>query len=157
MLQVVGTTKQTSYNINNVETADTQAVHYYTVIPTTSAGYDLHYAYINYVVLGKPYALPFKESFANGAESTNVWLTGSSSNYATWSEPQDGQTYKSQDGDNGMALYYFGSYYEGEAKGQLVSPKFAAADEACLCRVLGLHRNSQQLYQSGLSRCKSEC
>lgn len=129
MLQVVGTTKQTSYNINNVETADTQAVHYYTVIPTTSAGYDLHYAYINYVVLGKPYALPFKESFANGAESTNVWLTGSSSNYATWSEPQDGQTYKSQDGDNGMALYYFGSYYEGEAKGQLVSPKFAAADE----------------------------
>ena len=129
-LKLLGRTSGLSFNVENVETADSQAVHYYTVIPYTDAGYDLHYAYIANVVLGKPYALPYKESFANGAETTNVWLASSANNYAKWSEQQDGQTYKSQDGDNGMALFYFGSYYENNQKGYLVSPKFKVADKA---------------------------
>lgn len=128
ILKTLGTTSLTYYNVKNVETADSQAVHYYTVIPYTSSGYDLHYANITYVVLGKPYSLPYKESFPNGADATSVWLAGSSYTYATWSEPQDGDTYKSQDGDNGMALYYFGSYYEQNAVGTLVSPKFECKD-----------------------------
>lgn len=129
-LKLLGRTSSHSYNVDNVETADSQAVHYYTVIPYTDAGYDLHYAYIANVVLGKPYTLPYKESFANGAETTNVWLASSTSNYAKWSEQQDGKTYKSQDGDNGMALFFFGSFYENNQKGYLVSPKFKVADKA---------------------------
>ena len=128
MMKVLGQTKKLSYAIENVEVADSQAVHYYFIFPQTSAGVG-SYTYA-YSVLGKLYELPFKESFANGAETTNVWLAGSTNQYAAWQETQDGTTCASQDSDNGLAVYFFGSYYTQEVEGTLITPKFAVAEGA---------------------------
>ncbi|MGI6222430.1 MAG: choice-of-anchor J domain-containing protein [Prevotella sp.] len=127
-LTVIASTKDLTYSADNIET-NTQAVHYYVVIPYTSAGYDQ--VSICALVLGKPYELPFEESFPNGAETTNVWLIGSTnSSYGNWTELQDGEEFQSQDGDNGMAFFYNGSYYESAVSGTLTTPKFRPSSES---------------------------
>lgn len=123
-LTILGQTQDLSFDIADVVGAnDAQEVHYYYVIPQTSNGVGA--ANGNYVVLGKVYDLPYKESFTNGAETTQLWLSGSTHTYAQWSEVQDAAPYVSQDGDNGMANFFFGSFYEQRVEGTLVSPKFA--------------------------------
>lgn len=128
MMAILGTTQETSYAQPNVETAD-QAVHYYGVITATSTG--IGQAVLDDVVLGKPYDLPFHESFANGAASTTTWMIGSDNQQAAaWYAGQDDEVYSAQDGDNGFGLYINGvmmgsMYYTGT----FTTPKFRLAAE----------------------------
>ena len=120
--------KDLSYVVSP-EPTDKQTVHYYGVMAATSAGYEM--IKLDYVVLGKPYDLPFTESFANGAETSEVWMAGGeNTSYAAWVEAQDDANFIAQDGDNGYARYYNGSYYGNRLMGELVTPKFKLDPEA---------------------------
>jgi hypothetical protein len=113
--------KDCSYTVDRAAT-DTQTVKYYGVITASSAG--VGKAVLGGIVLGKPYEMPYKESFNNGAETTSVWMaSGDNTSYGAWVEAQDDSKYVSQDGDNGYARYYNGSYYDLWLSGSLVSPK----------------------------------
>ena len=98
-------------------------MHYYAVIPSTSAG--IGQAVIDDIILGQLKDVPFIESFENGTLATSGWVTeGDVANYGTvWNILTDDTEQTSQDGDNGYALCYNGNYYNQYHWADLVTPK----------------------------------
>lgn len=126
MLSVLGSTYNTTYTVEANETGD-QTIHYYVVYTYNEAG--LGKAVVGYIVLGKPYDLPFTETFNNGAASTSIWIGGGDyTSYGAWANAQDDSKYTAQDGDNGFMRYYNGSYYDMPLWGYLVTPKFKGSN-----------------------------
>ena len=106
---------------------DAQQMYYYAVAAVNTEGEGQ--AVASSIVLGKPYDLPFAESFANAALSTRLWqaipmVQGATS--AGTDNPQGG-SYNNcpgpQDNDGGCAYFYNGYQSEIVAGALLVSPK----------------------------------
>lgn len=115
----------TTYTVEN-EPSDAQRVLYYAVSAVNTEGESQ--AMAASVTLGKPYTLPFKESFAGKELSTTPWTEVTSNDYVlNWNlDNPDGSTYNgavAQDGDGGVAYMYNGSMYETFAGAGFVSPK----------------------------------
>ena len=121
---ILCTTTETSVVIDR-EPTDYMMMHYYAVIPSTSAG--VGQAVIGYVVLGQLKEVPFIESFENGNLSTTGWVVDADvQNYGTqWLILNDDSEMTSQDGDNGFAMCYNGNYYSSYHWSDLISPKMA--------------------------------
>lgn len=106
---------------------DTQKMYYYAVSAVNTEGEGI--ATASSIVLGKPYDLPFEESFANSAISTQLWQAIPMVQGAT-SAGIDNPVSKAynncegpQDNDGGCAYIYNGYQYETQAGALLVSPK----------------------------------
>ena len=87
------------------------------------------------VVLGKPYNLPFKESFAGATLSTQLWqavpmVQGATSCGLDNPSASYNQCASAQDEDGGCAYFYNGYQYEIQAGALLVSPKVKLAPVA---------------------------
>ena len=119
---ILGTTTQTTFTVDR-EPTDEMEMHYYAVIPSTSAG--IGQAVIDDIILGKLKEVPFVESFENAILSTTGWMTeGDVANYGTvWYILGDDDEQTAQDGDNGFAMCYNGNYYSQYHWSDLVSPK----------------------------------
>ena len=119
---VLGTTTETTFTVDR-EPTDEMEMHYYAVIPSTSAG--IGQAVIDDIILGKLKEVPFVESFENAILSTTGWMTeGDVANYGTvWYILGDDDEQTAQDGDNGFAMCYNGNYYSQYHWSDLVSPK----------------------------------
>ena len=119
---IIGTTTETTFIVDREPTSEMQ-MHYYAVIPSTSAG--IGQAVIDDIVLGQLKEMPFAESFTDGILSTTGWVADADvANYGTiWYIMTDGEEMTSQDGDNGFAMCYNGNYYSSYHWSDLVSPK----------------------------------
>ncbi|MBQ9556857.1 MAG: choice-of-anchor J domain-containing protein [Muribaculaceae bacterium] len=119
---VIGTTTETSYTVERKPT-DEMEMHYYAVIPSTSAG--IGQAVIDDIVLGKLKQAPFTESFADGYIYSSGWVVDADvADYGTiWYVLADNEEMTSQDGDNGYAMCYNGNYYNSYHWSDLVTPK----------------------------------
>jgi len=125
---ILCTTTETSVVIDR-EPTDYMVMHYYAVIPSTSAG--VGQAVMDYVVLGQLKEVPFYEPFAGGNLSTTGWVVDADvANYGTtWYVLNDDDEMTSQDGDNGFAMCYNGNYYSSYHWSDLVSPKMAISSD----------------------------
>ena len=121
-MTIIGTTTETTFTIDREPTEEME-MHYYAVIPSTSAG--IGQAVIDDIILGQLKPVPFIESFENAILSTTGWMTeGDVASYGTvWNILTDNDEMTSQDGDNGYALCYNGNYYSQYHWADLVSPK----------------------------------
>ena len=119
---IIGTTTETTFIVDREPTSEMQ-MHYYAVIPSTSAG--IGQAVIDDIVLGQLKEMPFAESFTDGILSTTGWVADADvASYGTiWYIMTDDEEMTSQDGDNGFALCYNGNYYNSYHWSDLVSPK----------------------------------
>ena len=119
---ILGTTTETAFTVDREPTEEMQ-MHYYAVIPSTTAG--IGQAVIDDIILGQLKSIPFIESFENAILSTTGWMTeGDVANYGTvWYVLSDDDEMISQDGDNGFAMCYNGNYYSQYHWADLVSPK----------------------------------
>ena len=119
---IIGTTTETTYTVDR-EPTDEMQMHYYAVIPSTSAG--IGQAVIDDIILGQLKNVPFIESFENAILSTTGWMEeGDVANYGTvWYILNDDEEMAAQDGDNGFAMCYNGNYYNSYHWADLVSPK----------------------------------
>jgi len=119
---IIGTTTETTYTVDR-EPTEWMEMHYYAVIPSTSAG--VGQAVLDDIVLGQLKDVPFVESFENATLATTGWITeGDVANYGTvWNILTDDDEMTSQDGDNGYALCYNGNYYNQYHWADLVTPK----------------------------------
>ena len=127
-MTILGTTTETTFIVDREPTSEME-IHYYAVIPSTSAG--VGQAVIDDIILGQLKAIPFTESFVDGILSTSGWLTeGDVANYGTvWYLLADDSEQTSQDGDNGFAMCYNGNYYSSYHWADLVSPKVKVEDD----------------------------
>jgi len=121
-MTVIGTTTETTFTVDR-EPTDEMEIHYYAVIPSTSAG--IGQAVLDEIILGKLKEVPFTESFTDGILSTSGWVADADvANYGTmWNILTDDSEMTSQDGDNGFALCYNGNYYSSYHWSDLVTPK----------------------------------
>ena len=119
---IIGTTTETTFTVER-EPTDEMEIHYYAVIPSTSAG--VGQAMLDEIILGKLKDVPFKESFADGMLSATGWVADADvANYGTlWQILTDNDEMTSQDGDNGYALCYNGNYYSSYHWSDLITPK----------------------------------
>ena len=119
---VIGTTTETTFVVDR-EPTDEMEIHYYAVIPSTSAG--IGQAVLDDIVLGKLKDAPFTESFADGYVWSTGWVADADvANYGTvWYILADGDEMTSQDDDNGFALCYNGNYYNSYHWSDLITPK----------------------------------
>jgi len=106
---------------------DEQLMYYYAVTAVNTEGEGQ--ALASGIVLGKPYDLPFEESFANAALSTQLWQSIPMVQGATSAgvDNPEGGSYNGcqgpQDNDGGCVYFYNGSQYEAMIGALLVSPK----------------------------------
>lgn len=116
----------TSYEYARPAT-DNQELCYYAVLPVTPQGVGA--ATIYYTILGKPYAVPFAESFGNGEPSTGLWLSLSGQGGPL----QCGPTYEigmgdygaaPQDNDHGAFFFLNGNYSDYRGTISIATPKF---------------------------------
>ena len=104
-----------------------QQMFYYAVSAVNTEGEGT--AMASSIVLGKLYDIPFEESFANAAVSTQLWQAIPMVEGATSSglDNPTGGTYNQcsgpQDNDGGCAYFYNGYQYEALVGALLVSPK----------------------------------
>lgn len=122
MTLIAQNVKDTTYTVEMAE-SDEQALRYFLVMAVTKAGNGA--ASIASVVLGKPYTLPFKESFNNGASTNTGWVTGGDNmQSAAWIHSQDDNTYSAEDNDNGyIALKNVNLYWGSNLNSYITSPK----------------------------------
>ena len=119
---IIGTTTETFFVVDREPTSEME-IHYYAVIPSTSAG--VGQAVIDEIILGQLKPVPFTESFTDGILSTSGWVGDADvANYGTvWYILADDSEQTSQDGDNGFAMCYNGNYYSSYHWADLISPK----------------------------------
>ncbi len=119
---IIGTTTETTFTVDR-EPTDEMEIHYYAVIPSTSAG--IGQAVLDDIVLGKLKEAPFTESFADGYLYSTGWVADADvANYGTmWQILTDDNEMSAQDGDNGYALCYNGNYYSSYHWSDLITPK----------------------------------
>ena len=121
-MTVIGTTTETTFTVDREPTNEME-IHYYAVIPSTSAG--IGQAVLDEIILGKLKDAPFTESFADGYLYSSGWVGDADvANYGTtWNILTDNNEMASQDGDNGYALCYNGNYYNSYHWADLITPK----------------------------------
>lgn len=127
--------KETSYILDRVPT-EAQALEFYAVAAVTPQGNSE--TAMNFTILGKPYALPFIETFPNGVASNNNWINAGNTNYGLQALPtsesvleMNGYTgITDQNGDTGVFLMLNGYNGTGEnpVSFAVLSPKVALGD-----------------------------
>ncbi len=100
--------------------ADNQIFAYYAIAAVTKGGVSEGTA-TEFIAVGKPFALPYKETFANGSISSLYTYTGLSGD---WAVVTNNPEYLAQADDNGFAQM-FGEYYGSSA--DLISGKIDLA------------------------------
>mgnify|MGYP002515933006 CR=1 FL=1 len=107
-----------------------QEVLYYGVVAKNTEG--IGDTVVTNCTIGKLYTLPFHESFAERQLSTTPWIISSENtsalNWGTTCPTGEQGSYNlatPQDGDDGCAYFYNGSYYETYAGAGFISPKVA--------------------------------
>ncbi len=116
------------------EATDDQEMVYYGVATVTPQGVSEPAVY--FTILGKPYSLPFKESFTDGEASTGLWLNAGNTNYGLQAMPTSGDLLEyngfpntSQDDDNGVFLFLNGALSENPVPFAVLSPKIDLGGE----------------------------
>ncbi len=107
-----------------------QEVLYYGVVAKNTEG--IGDTVVTNCTIGKLYRLPFHESFADRQLSTTPWIISSENtnvlNWGTACPTGEEGSYNlatPQDGDDGCAYFYNGSYYDSYAGAGFISPKVA--------------------------------
>lgn len=108
------------------EPTDKQELIYYGIATVTPQGTSDPLVY--FTILGKPYSVPFTESFNNGEAATGSWInTGAN---ALQAMPTSGDLLEyngfpnvCQDGDNGVFLFLNGAISENPLPFAVLSPK----------------------------------
>lgn len=110
------------------EASDRQTLNYYGVMAVTPQG--VSEPVYDFTLLGKPYSLPFEESFADGQPETGLWLNCGNPNLGLQSMPTtddilayNGYEGESQDGDNGMLMFLNGGENEWLLPFCVLTPK----------------------------------
>lgn len=105
-----------------------QSDRYFGIVPVSGKGNGM--ISLDVVVIGKPLALPYRESFPNGKSSTSLWMVTDNNDEAYWTEtPSEGTTLPDeQDGDNGMAVMFNSTNYGIPESRTLISPVISLAN-----------------------------
>lgn len=121
--------KDLSYTVDRNDLKQ-QEVLYYGVVAKNSEG--IGDTIVTNCTIGKLYAQPFRESFADRKLATTPWTISSQNttvlNWGTTSPTGEEGAYNKatpQDGDDGCAYFYNGSYYDTYAGAGFISPKVA--------------------------------
>lgn len=108
---------------------DNQELVYYGIATVTPQGVSDPFVY--FTILGKPYTVPFVESFANGVAGSEQWINMGASNYGLQALPTSGDLLEyngfpnvCQDDDNGVFLFLNGAYGDNPIPFAVLSPKF---------------------------------
>lgn len=127
--------KETSY-VTEREATDNQELIFYAVAATTPQG--TSDPAMLFTILGRPYELPFSESFPDGVAASGLWLNTGNTNYGLQAFPtsEDILAYNgftgffSQDGDKGLYLFMNGynGYGSNVVPFAVLSPKFTLGD-----------------------------
>lgn len=135
MLPLKSGLKETTYTPER-EATDKQELIFYAVTVTTPEG--TSDPAMLFTILGRPYELPFYESFPNGEAGSGLWLNTGNTNYGLQALPTsddillyNGYTgMTSQDGDKGLYLFLNGYNAEGGnvVPFAVLSPKFNLGD-----------------------------
>ena len=112
-----------------------QEVLYYGVVAKNAEG--IGDTVVTNCTIGKLYELPFHESFADRQLNTSPWIINSENtsvlNWGTACPTGEDGSYNQatpQDGDDGCAYFYNGSYYTTYAGAGFISPKVAMDGKA---------------------------
>lgn len=115
------------------EASDRQTLNYYGVMVVTPQG--VSEPVYDFTLLGKPYTLPFEESFADGQPQTGLWLNCGNPNLGLQSMPTtddilayNGYEGESQDGDGGMLMFLNGGESEWLLPFSVLTPKVTLGD-----------------------------
>lgn len=121
--------KDLTYTVDRSD-MNKQEVLYYGVVAKNAEG--IGDTVVTNCTIGKLYALPFHESFAERQLATTPWVISTeNSDYFTWGTAcptgEEGSYNHAtpQDGDDGCAYFYNGSYYASYAGAGFISPKVA--------------------------------
>lgn len=122
---VAGPTKDLSL-IDNDYFAFNQAYVTYLLVAENSAGSSD--GYMNSIVIGEPYALPYNESFPNGAVSQDPWTLYNNTDYNyAWNQVTgSGLSVKPYDKDGGMLAFNYVT--ANSNKEVLTSPRISLAN-----------------------------
>lgn len=135
MIPLKSDLKETSY-VTEREATDNQELIFYAVTVTTPEG--TSDPAMLFTILGRPYELPFSESFPNGVPASGLWLNAGDTSYGLQALPTsddilayNGYTgFSSQDGDKGLYLFLNGYNAAGGnvVPFAVLSPKFNLGD-----------------------------
>lgn len=121
--------KELAYTVDRSD-LDRQEIVYYGVVAKNEVG--IGDTLVTNCTIGKLYEMPFKESFAGRELSSSPWTVSTENSYVlNWGTacPAGGEgSYNlatPQDGDDGCAYFYNGSYYDTYAGAAFISPKVA--------------------------------
>ena len=121
--------KDLTYTVDH-SSLSKQEVVYYGVVAKNAEG--IGDTLVTNCTIGKLYSLPFHETFAGRQLSTSPWVINSENtnilNWGTACPTGEKGSYNDatpQDGDDGCAYFYNGSYYETYAGAGFISPKVA--------------------------------
>ncbi len=121
--------KELTYTVDRSDLTK-QEVLYYGVVAKNAEG--IGDTVVTNCTIGQLYALPFHESFADRQLATTPWtINTENANVISWGTAyptgEEGSYNRAtpQDGDNGCAYFYNGSYYATYAGAGFVSPKIA--------------------------------
>lgn len=119
----------TSYQLERTPT-ETQAMEFYGVVAVTPEGESTPGYY--YTVLGKPYSLPFTESFPKGECTTGPWIgmhpAGALQSGPTASEGMATMNTYPQDEDGGSFFFLNGTMMDFESYIPVLTPKVTLKD-----------------------------
>lgn len=119
----------TEYDIIRTPT-DMQQLLFYGVVAVAEQGVSEPSLY--FTILGRPYELPFGESFANGGLGTSMWIAlhpeGQLQSGPTVEEASVTMGVTPQDGDKGCFFFLNGALSDMRADIGVFSPKVALAD-----------------------------
>lgn len=119
----------TSYTLDRKPT-DTQFMEFYGVVAVTPQGESTPGLY--YTILGKPYELPFAESFPKGEAKTEPWIgmhaAGALQSGPTASEGMATMNTFPQDGDGGSFFFLNGTMMDFELTIPVLTPKVTFAN-----------------------------
>lgn len=133
------------------EATDKQEMIYYGILTVTPQG--ISHPSIYFTILGKPYPMPFTESFGNGDISTGLWVSLGDPNYGLQTLPTssdmleyNGYPAVSQDNDNGVFLFLNGAYQENPMLYGVLTPKIDLGNVADPQVSFWLYKGNQSGY-----------
>ena len=131
------------------EATDNQELVYYGIATVTPQGVSEPSVY--FTILGRPYTVPFAESFTAGEASTGIWLNTGSAGYGLQAMPTsedvleyNGFTGTSQDDDNGVFMFLNGAMSENPIPFAVLSPKVSLAGSVDPVLSFWLYKGSQR-------------
>lgn len=130
------------------EATDGQEVCWYGIAAVTPQGTSDFG--LMFTIMGRPYAVPFAESFAGGQASTGLWFSSAVAEKGQQNMPTsdavlayNGYSGQSQDGDEGMYMWLNGAFSEIPMSFGVFSPKVDLGDMKDPAVSLWLYKGNQ--------------